>query len=165
MGIDTFAWVATHAILFVTLFTLIRKYAWGPVTNLLDERGKAIEDQFAEVERLKEEAAGMREDYKIKLQEAQAEARETVKKAQDDAVRAAEQLKAETQTQLEKARKEAQNQISHETEMAKADLRKYVADLSVLAAEKFLTEGLSENQRKSLIESTLPEVERTISSN
>ncbi|MCA9449129.1 MAG: F0F1 ATP synthase subunit B [Candidatus Omnitrophica bacterium] len=165
MDVWQWAWFGCHVALFGILIWALNKWAFGPITKLLDERSKSIEDQFAEMASMKAEAAKMQEEYKSQLQQAQVEARETVKKAQDDAVRTAEKLKAETQVQLEKARKEAQDRITHETEMAKAELRKYVADLSVLAAEKFLTDGLSEAQRKSLVESTLPEVERAISSN
>ena len=165
MDVAMIPWFMCHVLLFGLLIWALNKWAFGPITRLLDERSKSIEDQFAEMERMKAEAEEMQEEYKTQLQQAQAEARETVKKAQDDAAKAAEQMKAEAQAQLEKARKEAQDRIAHETEMAKAELRKYVADLSVLAAEKFLTEGLSDSQKKSLVESTLPEVERTISSN
>lgn len=165
MDVPVIAWFLTHVVLFLLLVGALKKYAWGPITGLLDERSKAIEDQFAEMERMKKEAEQLQEQYKAQLHQAQAEARETIRKAQDDASRAAEQMKAEAQAQLEKTRREAQDRIAHETEMAKADLRKYVADLSILAAEKFLVEGLTESQRKSLTESTLPEVERSISNN
>ncbi|MCA9426588.1 MAG: F0F1 ATP synthase subunit B [Candidatus Omnitrophica bacterium] len=165
MDVWNLAWFGCHVVLFVILVFALKKWAFGPVTNLLDERSKSIADQFAEMERMKADAAKMQEEYKTQLQQAQAEARETVRRAQDDAARAAEQMRTEAQAQLEKTRKEAQERIAHETEMAKAELRKYVADLSVLAAEKFLTEGLTESQRKSLVDSTLPEVERTISNN
>lgn len=165
MDVPMIAWFMCHVILFLLLVGALKKWAFGPITRLLDERSKAISDQFAEMDRMNAEAAKMQEEFKAQFHRAQVEARETVRKAQEDAARAAERMKAEAQAQLDKARREAQDRIAHETQMAKADLRKYVADLSVLAAEKFLTEGLTELQRNSLVESTLPEVERTISNN
>jgi F-type H+-transporting ATPase subunit b len=165
MDVSTGAWFFTHVIAFLCLVAILRKFLWGPVVNLLDERTHEVSRQYAEIERLKNETEKSQEEYKAKLQEAHAEARELVKKAHSDAEKLREQLQSETQAQIEKARKEASERIAHETEMARQQLRAYVADLSIMAAEKFLSEGLTEQQKKQLTDRTLPEIENAASRN
>jgi F-type H+-transporting ATPase subunit b len=163
--ISPVAWVLTHSAAFILLVAIMKKYAWGPILRLLDERRSSVEESFAKAEQLKADAAQMQSEYKEQLQAAHAEARDLVKKAQADAGKLREQLHAETQAQIEKARKEASDRISQETEAAKTQLRNYVANLTVAATEKFLTEGLSEDQKRKLTTETLPEIERAASRN
>ena len=158
-------WLITHATAFLLLVWLMRKTAWGPILRFLDERRESIEKQFREVERLKDEARKTQEEYQTQLREAQAEARELVTKAKTDAQKMAENLRTETQAALEQSRKEASDRIAQETELARIELRRYAAGLAVSVAEKFLTENLSEQQKRDLTEKALPEVERAVSRN
>ncbi|MCG3196801.1 MAG: ATP synthase subunit b [bacterium] len=165
MFVDAFPWVMTHSLVFLILVWFFKRNVWGPVLRLLDERREAIQKQFAEVEALKAEAEKTREDYKAQLHQAQAEARDLVQKAKSDATALAEQLRAETQAALEKSRKDASDRIAQETENARTSLRQYAAGLAVMVAEKFLTEGLSAEQRRRITEETLPEIERAATKN
>jgi F-type H+-transporting ATPase subunit b len=163
--ISPIAWIFTHSAAFILLVWIMKKFAWGPILGLLDERRDSVEESFAKAEQLKADAERMQAENKEQLQAAHAEARELVKKAQADAGKLREQLQAETQAQIEKARKEASARIAQETEAAKNQLRNYVADLAVSATEKFLTEGLSDDQKRKLTDETLPEIERAAARN
>ena len=163
--VSPLVWIATHLVAFAILWWLVAKYAWRPILALLDERRESVEESFAKAKQLKADAEKMQAEYKDQLQEAHAEARELVKKAQADAAKLRESLQAETQAQIEKARKEASDRIAQETENARSELRQHVANLTVSAAEKFLTEGLSEEQKRRLTDETLPEIEQAASRN
>ncbi|GMV64910.1 MAG: F0F1 ATP synthase subunit B [Candidatus Omnitrophica bacterium] len=165
MDIGPWPWIATHALGFICLVLLMRKAAWRPILNFLDERRASIEKQFHEVEALKQEAEKTRKDYQEQMRHAQAEARELVVKARADAERLAESLRAENQAALDKSRREASAQIAQEAELARLELRRYAAELAVTVAEKFLSEGLSPEQKRQLTEKTLPEVEQAASRN
>lgn len=163
--INPLFWIATHLVAFLILCWLVARFAWRPLLGLLDERRHTVEESFAKAEQLKGDAERMQGEYKEQLQAAHAEARDLVKKAQADAAKLRDQLQAETQAQIEKARKEASDRISQETEAAKNQLRNYVAGLAVSAAEKFLSEGLSDDQKRKLTNETLPEIERAATRN
>jgi F-type H+-transporting ATPase subunit b len=160
MHFDALPWILTHSLVFLTLVWFFRRVVWGPVLQFLDERRESIEKQFKEIENLKAGAEKMQAEYKAQIQHAQAESRELVTKAKADAIKLGEQIKAETQAMLEKSRKDAADRIAQETELAKIQLRQYAAGLAVSVAEKFLTEGLSDEQKRRLSEQTLPEIER-----
>jgi len=164
-NITPVAWILTHAIAFVGLVWFLKAKAWGPVLNLLDERRESVAKQFAEVERLRAEAEATQREYKAQLQEAHAEARETVKKAQADALKQAEKLREESRAVIDKDRQEAANRIAHETEKARSDLRNFAAGLTLAVAERFLAEGLTERQKKRLMDDTLAEIDRATSRN
>ena len=155
----------THVLAFLALVWVVKKFLWGPLLSLLDERRESVEESFAKAEALKADAVKLQVEYKEQLQQAHVEARDLVNKAQADAGKLRETLQAETQAQIEKARKEASDRIAQETETAKNQLRNYVADLAVSAAEKFLSEGLSDDQKRRLTDETLPEIERAASRN
>lgn len=165
MDIGPWPWIATHALGFICLVLLMRKSAWRPILKFLDERRASIERQFHEVDALKQEAEKMRKDYQEQMRHAQAEARELVVKTRADAERLAESLRVENQAALEKSRREASAQIEQEAEKARLELRRYAAELAVTVAEKFLSEGLTSDQRRQIAEKTLPEVERAVSKN
>jgi F-type H+-transporting ATPase subunit b len=165
MDIGPWPWIATHALGFICLVWLMRKTAWRPILNFLDERRETVERQFKEVDCLKADAEKAKQDYQTQLQQAQTEARELVNKARTDAQKLAENLRTETQTALEKSRREATAKIAQETELARLELRRYTADLAVSVAEKFLAEGLSPEQKQTLTQQTLPEIEQAISRN
>jgi len=152
-------------IAFLLLVWLLKKVAWKPILALLDERTESIEKQYAEMERMKTEAEKMQEEYKSQIHRAHAEARDLVQKARSDAEKLKQQLQSESHAQIEKARKEATDRIAHETEMARVELRKFAANLAVGVAEKFLVEGLTDQQRKQLTDRTLPEIENAVSKN
>jgi F-type H+-transporting ATPase subunit b len=164
-NVGTVAWIITHALAFLALFWFLRRVAWRPILDLLDQRSESIEKQYAEMERMKAEAERSQQENKAQLQAAYAEARDLVQKAKADAEKLKEQLQSENHAQIEKARKEATERIAHETEVARAELRRYVADLSIAVAEKFLIEGLTDQQKKQLTDRTLPEIENAASRN
>jgi F-type H+-transporting ATPase subunit b len=164
-NIDKISWLIVHASAFLLLVWLMKKTAWRPILAFLDERRESIARQFQEVENLKAEAQKTQEEYKKQIHQAQAEARDLVTKAKADAVHLAEQMRAEAQAAVEKSRKDAEARIAQETESAKNQLRQYTADLAIAVAEKFLTEGISSEQRRLLAEQTLPEIERAASKN
>jgi len=159
-NIIPFAHWLTHVAMFLLLVWILAKLLWRPIMSFLDERTESVANQFQEIDELKVQAEKMQAEYREQLRQAQTEARELVTKAKEDAGRLAEQLKAENQASIEKNRREAADRIAHETEQAKEELRQYVADLSIAVAGKFLSRGLTDDQRSSLTSDTLSEIER-----
>jgi F-type H+-transporting ATPase subunit b len=158
-------WILTHALLFIILIWVMKKYAWGPVLHLLDERSESIDHQLKEVEQLKANTQKMQDDYMAQLRVAQTEARELVTKARTDAELLAEKLRHENLEAIDKSHREAAEQIRHEADQARIDLRNYAADLTIAVTTRFLSEGLTENQKKTLAADTLTEIERAASRN
>lgn len=115
---------------FVILFVILWKFAWGPIASGLDKREKVVANHLAEAERANREARDLLAGYDKKLAQAQDEVRGIL----DQARREAEQ---NTRVTLDKARDEArreQEKAVREIELATAGALKELADMSASMA-------------------------------
>jgi len=63
----------THTLGFLITLWVLKKFAWVPILNLLEERRQKIVDEFDNIEKEKEAADKLRLDYENKLKNIEAE--------------------------------------------------------------------------------------------
>ncbi len=147
-------------IAFTIVFVFIWKFAGPQISQMLEERQKAIGGQLAAAEKAKAEAESLLADYRAQVAEAKSKGNEII----DEARTQAEQMKADIVSKAEaqaaeivaKAREDAQN----ERVRALADARRDVADLSLDLAEKVVGESLDREAQAGLVERYIAELER-----
>ena len=141
-----------------TLF-LLNKYAFPRIAKALDRRRVAIEESIDTAERAKREADELLEEYRARLREAREQAEDIVVRAR----RAAESLEDETKAQGRKQREEmlasAKRDIEAETRRSLDEIRREVANLTVVATEKVTRKALGDEDHRRLIEEALQEVD------
>ncbi|MCO5316015.1 MAG: F0F1 ATP synthase subunit B [Solirubrobacterales bacterium] len=146
-------------VLFGFTLWVLAKFAFPKIGEALDKRAATIRESVEAAERQKEESDKLLADYRQRLTEAREQADEIVSKAR----KAAEHTKTEAATQGQAKREElveaARKDIEAETRRALDDIRKEVADLTVLATERVTRRSLDEAQQKSLVEEALREVD------
>jgi F-type H+-transporting ATPase subunit b len=142
----------------ITLY-LLNKLAFPRIAEALDRRRVAIEESIDSAQRAKQEADELLEEYRARLREAREQAEDIIARAR----KAGENLKDETRAEASKQREEmlagARRDIEHETRRALEELRREVADLTVLATEKITRKSLNEEDHRRLIEDALSEVD------
>jgi F-type H+-transporting ATPase subunit b len=142
----------------ITLY-LLNKLAFPRIAEALDRRRVAIEESIQSAQRAKQEADELLEEYRARLREAREQAEDIMARAR----KAGENLADETKLQASKQREEllaaARRDIEHETRRALDELRKEVADLTVMATEKITRKSLTEEDHRRLIEDALSEVD------
>jgi F-type H+-transporting ATPase subunit b len=142
----------------ITLY-LLNKLAFPRIAEALDRRRMAIEESIQAAQRAKQEADELLEEYRARLREAREQAEDIMARAR----KAADNLADETKEQASKQREEllaaARRDIEHETRRALDELRKEVADLTVMATEKITRKSLTEDDHRRLIEEALSEVD------
>ncbi len=142
----------------ITLY-LLNKLAFPRIAEALDRRRQAIDDSIQAANQAKQEADELLEEYRARLREAREQAEDIMVRAR----KAAEALGDETKSQASKQREEmlatARRDIEHETRRALEELRKEVADLTVMATEKITRKSLTEEDHRRLIEDALSEVD------
>ena len=142
----------------ITLY-LLNKLAFPRIAEALDRRRQAIEDSIQAANQAKQEADELLEEYRARLREAREQADDIVARAR----KAGENLKDETKAEAAKQREEllaaTRRDIEHETRRALEELRKEVADLTVMATEKITRKSLTEEDHRRLIEEALSEVD------
>jgi F-type H+-transporting ATPase subunit b len=138
-------------IVFVVLFAVLGKFAWGPIAAGLDLREQRIADNIAAAQASQEEAKRLLADYKRKLAAAQDEVRAIIDEARRDAEKTQQEI-------LAKAREDSAAEIArgkHEIETATAAALKQLAEesanLAVNLAGKIISSKLSASEHSQLI--------------
>jgi F-type H+-transporting ATPase subunit b len=142
----------------ITLY-LLNKLAFPRIAAALDRRRVAIEESIQAAQRAKQEADELLDEYRARLREAREQAEDIVTRARKAAENVADETKVQATKQREELLAAARRDIEHETRRALDELRKEVADLTVMATEKITRKSLTEEDHRRLIEEALGEVD------
>ena len=145
--------------LFILLFLLLKKFAWKPILNAINEREDGIKNALASAEEARKEMQNLQSDNERLIKEARAERDEMMKDARnitDNMIATAkEDAKEVTATLIEKA----QASINQEKQAALAEIKKTVAELSIGIAETVIKKELSNKKDQlALVEGILKDV-------
>jgi F-type H+-transporting ATPase subunit b len=144
---------------FLITFLVLRKFAFGPIQKMIDERRERIRSAVEEAEHARAEARRLLEEHKKLIGKAKSEAGEILaearKVAESQRERAKEEVEADRQRRLEETRK----QIEAETVRALEQIRAEVADLALLAAAKVTGKVLDRDDHRKLIEDAIGDLD------
>ena len=142
----------------ITLY-LLNKLAFPRIAAALDRRRVAIQESIDAAQQAKQEADELLEEYRARLREAREQADDIVARSRKAAENVADEMKVQAAQQREALLANARRDIEHETRRALEELRKEVADLTVMATEKITRKSLTEEDHRRLIEEALTEVD------
>ena len=135
-------------IIFLVVFFLLKKYAWKPILQALDDREKSIDDALRIAENTRKEMEQMKSQHEDLLAQAKQERNAMIKEAKDlkesIITQAKDQARKEAQGILDEARKEIDNQKM----AAFTDLKNQVGKLVVEVSEKVLRRELTDKQQQ-----------------
>jgi F-type H+-transporting ATPase subunit b len=146
-------------LLFGISLYVLAKLAFPRISAALDKRQRAIEESIDTAERTRAEAAALLADYRERLKEARQEAEGIIDRARKAAETherdASEEAKAKREQMMEQTRRD----IEAETRRAIQDIRREVADLTVMATEKVTRKTLTDDDQRRLVEDALSELD------
>jgi F-type H+-transporting ATPase subunit b len=146
-------------VLFLFTMWVLSKVAFPRIQEALDKRAKAISESIEAAERQRVESDELLEEYRKRLTEAREQADDIMARAR----KAAEMAESEGTSAGKEKREElvaaAKRDIEAETRRSLQQIRKEVADLTVLATEKITRKTLSESDQRRLVEEALSEVD------
>jgi F-type H+-transporting ATPase subunit b len=143
-SLGLFVW---QSLIFIGLLFLLRKYAWGPILNAVNEREISIKDALASAEAARSEMENLQSDNQRILKEARAEKEALLKEARATRAELINSAKEEAQAEAEKILSQAQEAIQNEKRAALTELKEQVGSLAMGIAEKVLQKEL-ENKDK-----------------
>ena len=147
-------------IIFTLLLIVLKKFAWKPILNSVDERNKSIEEALKAADKAKEEMESLNADNERILQEARVERDTLLKEAREIKNSIINEAKEQANTEAEKILTSTKEQISNEKMKALTELKNQVAELSIEMTEKVLKSELSDAvQQKEFISKFLKESE------
>jgi F-type H+-transporting ATPase subunit b len=148
-------------ILFLFTMWVLSKLAFPKIQEALDKRAKTIAESIEAAERQRKESDELLEEYRQRLSEAREQADDIMARAR----RAAETAEAEATASGKERREElvsqAKRDIEAETRRSLEQIRREVADLTVLATEKVNRKSLRAEDQQRLVEEALGEVDFT----
>ena len=135
----------------ITLFVL-KRYAFGPIQKLIDDRRERIRQSIEEAEHARSEARRLLEEHRSLIGQARREAEEILGEARRVADAQRERVKEETEADRQRRLEETRRQIEAETQRALGAIRAEVADLTLLATAKVTGKVLDDEDHRRLVE-------------
>lgn len=143
-------------LIFVGLVLLLRKFAWKPILDAVNDREEGIRNALLAAENAKKDMQNLKSDNEKLLAEARAERDLMMKEAREIKEKMIADAKSEAQAQGAKMIESAKASIESEKNAAMAALKNQVSSLSLEIAEKLLKDELSNKEAQTkLVEKML----------
>jgi F-type H+-transporting ATPase subunit b len=151
--------VLTHLVGFLIAFFILKKFAWGPVLQMLDDRRQKISDEFADIETQKQQTEALLREYDERLRKIEDEARARINEAVAEGQKVAAEIKADAQENARRTTERAKSELDRDIARARAQLKQDMVTMTLGATERLLHEKFDESANRKMIERFLSEAE------
>jgi F-type H+-transporting ATPase subunit b len=146
-------------VVFAISLSILRKWVFPRIGEALDKRAKTIEGEIDTAAELRLQADKVLAEYRERLKEARAQSEEILQRARQAADTHEQEAKAKGQELISEAARKAEREIDVATKRALDDIRREVADLTVMATEKVTRKSLDDADQRRLVEEALSELD------
>jgi F-type H+-transporting ATPase subunit b len=146
-------------LLFGISMYVLWKLAFPRISAALDKRQHAIEESIDHAEQVRHEADEILAEYRERLKEARQQADEIVARAQRAGESHERQSEDDAKAKREQLLEQTRRDIETETRRAIQEIRREVADLTVMATEKVTRKTLTEDDQRRLVADALSELD------
>ncbi len=150
----------THTIGFLITLWILKKFAWGPILGLLDERREKIIGEFQKIEDGQAEVEKLTAEYNAKLSQIDDERRAKITEAVSQAKVIADEIKTAANKEAKVIADKAKSEIERDVAKAKVQLKDDMVTITVKAASKIINEKLDDNKHRELIANFIDGVEK-----
>lgn len=142
-------------VIFIVLMLLLKKFAWGPLMGIMQQREDLIASEIESAENSRQESQKMLEEQRSLLKDARTQAVEIVENAKKQGEVSRQEIVMTARSEAGRMKDAAVQEIANEKDKAIAAVREEVVALSMLAASKVLDKELSEEDNRQLINETI----------
>ena len=147
---------------FLICLFVLKRYAFAPIQQAIDERRDRIRQSLEEADRAREEAHELLEEHRQLIGQAKGEAEEILAEARRVAEANERRMRDETEAERQRRLDETHRQIEAETRRALDLIRTEVADLSLVAATKVTGKALDDADHRRLIDEAVGELDFSV---
>lgn len=157
-----FVWqqALTHVVGFLITVWILKRFAWGPLLSLLEERRNKIADEFKSIEDEKAKTAELTADYEARLKQIDAKRREKLVEAVNEGKKIAEEIKLAARDEVKELHVKAKADLRRDVDKAKVQLKDDMVSMTIVAAERIIGEKLDDAKHRELIGSFIDNVEK-----
>jgi F-type H+-transporting ATPase subunit b len=142
-------------VVFLLLFALLAKFAWGPIASGLDKRERHIADMISEAKHNAEKSEQLMREYQQKIVAAQEETRELMAQARRDGETLKEKIVSEAQATAARERDRAVEDIRTAKNAALQEIAQKSVDSAVNLAGRILHKEVRPQDHAQLIRESL----------
>ena len=137
---------------FLLLIFLVKKYAWGNLTNILDERAEKISSDIDGAEAARKKAEELASKREAELAGSRSEAKTIIENAKETAEKSRADILAEAKLEAGRLKEKANQEIAQNKAEALQSVKGEVADLTISLAGKIISQNLDGQAYKELID-------------
>lgn len=152
VGFNTWTAIFTLCNL-VIVFLVGRKFLFGPVKKMIDDRQKEIDDMYSDAENDKKQAEEMKAEYTEKLENAKEQSEEIIKSSVRSAKLKEEEILRHAKEEAAATIKRADEQIAMERRQALNDIKNQVSDIAIDIAATVLERDIKKEEHSEMIDS------------
>lgn len=153
------AQILTHIVGFLIAFWVLKRFAFGPLLKLLEDRREKIRDDFDEADQAKATAAQLVADYEERIKNIEAEARQKIQEAITEGRRVSAEIKEQAHAEARGIIEKAKGDLIRDIATARVQLKQDIVAMTLDATRKILNESLDDQRHRKLIGEFIDQVE------
>jgi F-type H+-transporting ATPase subunit b len=146
-------------ITFLIVLWALRRFAFGPIQRLIDQRRDRIREALDEADKARSEARELRELTQKEREQAKLEREQILDEARHQSQRLAEQARERADADLKEALEKNREELAAENQRLREQIRRDVVELTLYASEKVTGKVLDQDDQRRLIEETIEEAD------
>jgi F-type H+-transporting ATPase subunit b len=149
-------------VVFILLFLILRKLAWGPMLEGLHKREESIFGALNEAEKARAEAKTLREQFEKEMAKVGDKSRELMDEARRNAQKLQEEMLAKAKSEIGTERERLHREIDMARDQALKHIWDQTAQLATLVSAKAIKRDLGVEDHRRLIDEAVAELGSTI---
>lgn len=145
---------------FLTVLTILWRFAWKPIATALDSRSDKIESDLEKSQKLREEAEQLLAEYKDKLDSAKSEASQLIDQARKAAEEQREKILKETRAEAEAEKQRSLREIEQAKLTAINDLEDHVVDTTITVLSRVMGNHVDASAHKAMIQDEVKTIQK-----
>lgn len=152
--------ILTHMVGFVITVLILKKFAWGPIMGVLNDRRQKIKSEFDKIEEDKTAAAAIKADYEAKLKDIDNLSRQKLNEAVKEGQKIAAEIKEQGREEAKGIINRAKAELERDVDKARVQLKEDMISMTIAAAEKIISARMDDAQNRRLISDFIDTVEK-----
>ena len=145
-----------QSVVFIILLLVLRKFAWKPIMDAVNEREVTIIDSLNQAKLAKQEVQNLKAENENIIREAKVERDNILKEAREIKDRIVGEAKDLAKSEGDKMIEQARQSIQAEKSAAMSEIKNQIGNLSVTIAESILKQKLdNDGAQNALVENIL----------
>ena len=152
--------VLTQILGFLIVFAVLKKFAWGPVLGLLEERRDKIRLSFSDIEAQKAEVAALKTQFEGELKKIDAQARQRMNEVLAEAKQVAQEIESSARERSRQELDKLRSDVEREYQAARVKFKEEMVTIALGAAERMVKESLDRGKQTRLVDQFLAELDQ-----